>query len=81
MILKGNRRDGGQKLATQLLNADNNQRIEIVEVRGAVARDLHGAFEEWKRSQARRSAANISTACPSILIHRSAVSPARNISN
>src|SRR5271166_5222513 len=48
MILKGNQRDGGQKLATQLLNADNNQRIEILEVRGAIADDLHGAFEEWE---------------------------------
>src|SRR5208282_4908565 len=48
MILKGNRRDGGQELATQLLNADNNRRIDILEVRGAVAQDLHGAFEEWE---------------------------------
>jgi hypothetical protein len=48
MILKGNPRDGGQKLATQLLNADNNQRIEILELRGAIADDLHGAFEEWE---------------------------------
>jgi hypothetical protein len=47
MILKGNQRGSGQQLATQLLNADNNQRIEILEVRGSVARDLHGAFEEW----------------------------------
>ncbi len=38
---------GGQKLATQLLCADNNQRIEILDLRGAVASDLHGAFEEW----------------------------------
>jgi hypothetical protein len=48
MILKGNRRDGGQELATQLLNDDNNQRIDILEVRGAIADDLHGAFEEWE---------------------------------
>jgi hypothetical protein len=47
MILKGNQRGNGQKLATQLLNADNNQRIEILELRGSVAQDLHGAFEEW----------------------------------
>ena len=47
MILKGNQRGSGQKLATQLLNADNNQRIDILEVRGAIADDLHGAFEEW----------------------------------
>jgi hypothetical protein len=48
MILKGNQRGSGQKLATQLLNADNNQRIDILEVRGAVAQDLHGAFQEWQ---------------------------------
>jgi hypothetical protein len=47
MILKGNQRGSGQKLATQLLNADNNQRIDILEVNGAIAQDLHGAFEEW----------------------------------
>src|ERR1035438_4252812 len=47
MILKGNQRGSGQQLATQLLNADNNQRVEILELRGSVAQDLHGAFEEW----------------------------------
>jgi hypothetical protein len=47
LILKGNQRGSGQQLATQLLNADNNQRIEILELRGSIAQDLHGAFEEW----------------------------------
>ena len=47
MILKGNQRGNGQQLATQLLNADNNQRVEILELRGSIARDLRGAFEEW----------------------------------
>jgi len=47
MILKGNQRCGGHRLATQLLNADNNQRIEILDLRGSVAQDLHGAFHEW----------------------------------
>ena len=47
MIFKGNQRGTGQQLATQLLNAANNQRIEILELRGSVAQDLHGAFEEW----------------------------------
>lgn len=36
-----------QKLAKQLLKADNNQRIEVLDLRGAGAKDLHGAFEEW----------------------------------
>jgi hypothetical protein len=47
MILKGNQRGSGQQLASQLFNADNNQRVEILELRGSIAEDLHGAFEEW----------------------------------
>src|SRR4051812_23250965 len=45
--LTGTPHDSGQELATQLLNADNNQRIEILDLRGSIAEDLHGAFEEW----------------------------------
>src|SRR5579862_2439742 len=47
MILKGSQRGSGQRLASQLLNTDNNQRIEILELRGSIAEDLHGAFKEW----------------------------------
>lgn len=47
MIPKGNQRAGGQQLATHLLNAYDNDRVEVVEVRGAIAQDLHGAFAEW----------------------------------
>lgn len=47
MILTGSQHDSGQELATQLLNADNNQRVEILSLRGCIAQDLHGAFEEW----------------------------------
>lgn len=36
-----------QKLAKQLLKADDNQRIEVLNLRGSVARDLDRAFEEW----------------------------------
>ena len=36
-----------QRLAKQLLKADNDQRIEVLDLRGAVAGDLHRAFEEW----------------------------------
>src|ERR1035441_1157250 len=42
MILKGNQRGSGQQLATQLLNADNNQRVEILDLRSSIARALHG---------------------------------------
>ena len=48
MILKGNQRAGGTDLATHLLNAADNERIEIAEIRGTVAGDLHGAFAEYE---------------------------------
>jgi hypothetical protein len=47
MITKGNQRGGGRQLATHLLNAHDNERVEVAEIRGAVAQDLHGAFAEW----------------------------------
>jgi hypothetical protein len=45
-------RDDGQELAAHLANAFDNENVEIHEVRGAVARDLSGAFAEWE-AQAR----------------------------
>lgn len=48
MIPKANQRAGGQQLATHLLNEFDNDRVELAEVRGAFARDLHGAFAEWE---------------------------------
>lgn len=47
MILKGNQRGGGQQLAVHLLNSFDNERVEVAEVSGTVARDLSGAFAEW----------------------------------
>jgi hypothetical protein len=47
MIPKGNQRAGGQQLATHLLNAYDNDSVEVADVRGASAQDLHGAFAEW----------------------------------
>lgn len=47
MIPKGNQRGGGQQLATHLLNAYDNDSVEVADVRGAIAQDLHGAFAEW----------------------------------
>lgn len=60
MILKGNIRAGGQDLAAHLLNdrhevnpdqhrqapSIGNEKVEVAEVRGFVAEDLHGAFAE-----------------------------------
>lgn len=47
MIPFASQRAGGQDLATHLLNEFDNENVEIAEVRGAIARDLHGAFAEW----------------------------------
>jgi hypothetical protein len=47
MIPKGNQRAGGQQLATHLLNSYDNDSVAVVDVRGAIAQDLHGAFAEW----------------------------------
>ena len=48
MIPFASQRGGGQDLATHLMNAHDNEFIEIGHVRGAVAKDLHGAFAEWE---------------------------------
>jgi hypothetical protein len=48
MIPKASQRAGGQDLATHLLNALDNEYVEVAEVSGAVAADLHGAFAEWE---------------------------------
>lgn len=48
MIPFASQRGGGQDLATHLQNTYDNELMEVVEVRGSVARDLHGAFKEWE---------------------------------
>jgi hypothetical protein len=48
LIPKANQRAGGWQLATHLLNEFDNDRVELAEVRGAMAADLHGALEEWE---------------------------------
>lgn len=48
MIVKASQRALGQDLATHLLNALDNEYVEVAELRGTVARDLHGAFAEWE---------------------------------
>jgi hypothetical protein len=47
MIPKGNQRGGGQQLAAHLQNTYDNDRVDIADLRGAVAPDLAGAFSEW----------------------------------
>lgn len=48
MIPKASQRGGGRDLATHLLNEFDNEYVEVAEVRGAIADDLHGAFAEWE---------------------------------
>lgn len=45
MILKGSQRDGARDLAAHLLK-DENEHIDLVELRGFIADDLTGAFDE-----------------------------------
>lgn len=46
MILKASQRGGGQNLAGHLLRLDENDHVEVHELRGFIADDLHGAFKE-----------------------------------
>lgn len=47
MILKGNQRTGAADLATHLSNEYDNTRVELAEIRGTVADDLHGALADF----------------------------------
>ena len=46
MILKGSQRSGGQNLAVHLMRTDDNEHVDLHELRGFVADDLSGAFHE-----------------------------------
>jgi hypothetical protein len=46
VIIKGNQRGGGQALAVHLMNARDNDHVELHEVRGFTSDDLAGAFLE-----------------------------------
>ena len=46
MILKGSQRGGARQLATHLLKTEENEHVEIYELDGFVAEDLHGALQE-----------------------------------
>lgn len=46
MILKGSQRGSAAQLARHLLKADENEHVEIHELNGFVADDLHGALQE-----------------------------------
>jgi hypothetical protein len=67
MIIKGKSRAGPQQLATHLGNAEKNERVSLVEVRGPIAQDLRGAFVEM-------DAYALGTHCEKSLYH-AAISP------
>lgn len=46
MILKGSQRGGARQLATHLLRTDENDHIELHDIRGFMADDLQGALTE-----------------------------------
>ncbi len=46
MILKASQRGGAVQLANHLLKVDDNEHVEIYEINGFVAEDVHGAFKE-----------------------------------
>lgn len=46
MILNGNQRGGGLKLAAHLMNAHDNDHVEVHELRGFTSESLRGALQE-----------------------------------
>jgi relaxase-like protein len=52
VIIKGNQRGGGQALAAHLMNARDNDHVELHEVRGFLSNDLAGAFREVEAAAA-----------------------------
>ncbi len=48
MIPFASQRSLGEDLATHLMNEEDNEYMEVAQVRGAIAQDLHGAFAEWE---------------------------------
>ncbi len=48
MIPFASQRGLGQDLATHLLNERDNEIMEVAQIRGAIAQDLHGALAEWE---------------------------------
>ncbi len=46
MIMVGNQRSNGLKLAAHLMNDRDNDHVEVHELRGFTAETLHGAFQE-----------------------------------
>ncbi|WP_231704036.1 hypothetical protein [Cochlodiniinecator piscidefendens] len=46
MILKGSQRAGARDLSDHLMNERDNDHVELLDMRGFMADDLHGALDE-----------------------------------
>lgn len=46
MILEGNQRGGAKQMARHLLNVEDNEHMEVHEVRGFMSQHLHSALQE-----------------------------------
>lgn len=46
MILEGNQRGGARQMARHLLNCEDNEHVEVYEVSGFLAQNVHGALQE-----------------------------------
>lgn len=68
MIIKGGSRAGASDLAAHLQRIDTNERMEVLEVRGTVARDLEGALREMEAMAS-------GTRCKNPLYHASINTP------
>lgn len=64
MIIKGGSRAGASNLSAHLMRVDTNERMEILEVRGTVSRELEGALREIE-------AMSSGTRCKNPLYHAS----------
>jgi Relaxase/Mobilisation nuclease domain len=64
MVIKGGARGGAVELAAHLVRTDTNERAEVIELRGLLAKDLKGALREM-------DAQAIGTQCTRTLYHAS----------
>lgn len=58
MILKGNQRAGGRQMALHLLNGEQNEHVNVKEVRGFITSDVLGALNEAHALPRGRNAGN-----------------------
>ncbi len=68
MILKGSQRGGASSLAAHLLNAKDNEHIEVAAINGFIADTVEGAFQEVH-------AASLATSCKQFLFSLSLSPP------